>query len=301
MRKTLKYAAFGIAVLALIAVVLALAAGPLAERKRNRIVELNVAPVAFVSDDAAIQRGKYLYESRGCMECHGANGAGREVVNDGAGMYIRSPNISPGPGSVVKRYKEEDWVRAIRHGVSAQKHPMTLMPSRDYSRMTDTDLAALVAYVRSLPPAPGDAAVIRQPLMVQALYAFGAIKDDVELIDHALPPPAPVAEAVSVEHGRYVAFMCTGCHGDGFSGGAIPGTPPDWPPAANLTPGSGSAMASYDGPEKFTAMMRTGKRPDGHPVSAVMPFETLRNLNDTDVGALYAFLKSLPARPAGGR
>ena len=135
MRKTLKYAAFGIAVLALIAVVLALAAGPLAERKRNRIVELNVASVAFVSDDAAIQRGKYLYESRGCMECHGANGAGREVVNDGGGMYIRSPNISPGPGSVVKRYKEVDWVRAIRHGVSAQKHPMTLMPSRDYSRI----------------------------------------------------------------------------------------------------------------------------------------------------------------------
>jgi len=301
MRKTLKYAAIAIAVLVLIAVVLALAAGPLAERKRNRIVELNVAPVAFVSDDAAIQRGRYLYESRGCMECHGANGAGREVVNDGGGMYIRSPNISPGPGSVVKRYKEVDWVRAIRHGVSAQQHPMTLMPSRDYSRMTDTDLAALVAYVRSLPPASGDAAVIRQPLIVQALYAFGAIKDDAELIDHALPPPAPVAEAVSVEHGRYVAFMCTGCHGDGFSGGAIPGTPPDWPPAANLTPGSGSAMASYDRPEKFAAMLRTGKRPDGRPVSAVMPFETLRNLSDTDVGALYVFLKSLPARPTGGR
>jgi hypothetical protein len=48
-------------------------------------------------------------------------------------------------------------------------------------------------------------------------------------------------------------------------------------------------------------MLRTGKRPDGHAVSAVMPFETLRNLNDTDVGALYAFLKTLPARPAGGR
>jgi len=178
---------------------------------------------------------------------------------------------------------------------------MTLMPSRDYNRMTDPDFAALVAYVRSLPPTAGEAAVIRQPLIVQALYVVGVIKDDAEQIDHALPPPAPVAETVSVEHGRYVAFMCTGCHGDGFSGGAIPGTPPDWPPAANLTPGSGSAMADYDRPEKFAAMLRTGKRPDGHPVSAVMPFETLRNLNDTDVGALYAFLKSLPARPAGGR
>ena len=102
MRKTLKYAAIAVAVVALIVVTLALAAGWLAERKRNRTIELQVAPVAFVSDEASIRRGKYLYESRGCMECHGASGAGREVVNDGAGMYIRSPNISPGPGSVVK-------------------------------------------------------------------------------------------------------------------------------------------------------------------------------------------------------
>lgn len=301
MRKTLKYAAIAVAVLASVVVILVLAAGPLAERKRNRVVELEVVPVAFVADAVSIQRGKYLYDSRGCMECHGVNGAGREVVNDGAGMYIRSPNISSGPGSVVKGYSESDWVRTIRHGVSAQKHPMILMPSQDYSRMTDQDLAALVAYVRSLPPVPGEAAVIRQPLVVQALYAAGVIKDDAELIDHTLPPPAPVVETVSVEHGRYVAYMCTGCHGVGFSGGAIPGTPPDWPPAANLTPGSGSSMSTYDRPEKFASMLRTGKRPDGHPVSAVMPFETLRNLNDTDVGALYAFLKTLPARPAGGR
>ncbi len=48
-------------------------------------------------------------------------------------------------------------------------------------------------------------------------------------------------------------------------------------------------------------MLRTGKRPDGSAVSAVMPFATLRNLNDTDVGALYVFLQTLPARAAGGR
>ena len=277
MRKTLKYAAIAVAVVALIAVTSG-ARGGLARRAQAQPHHRAPGrPVPFVSDETSIRRGKYLYESRGCMECHGANGAGRELVNDDAGMYIRSPNISPGPGSVVKGYTETDWVRTIRHGVSPQKHPMTMMPSRDYSRMTDADFAALVAYVRSLPPVAGEAAVIRQPLMVQALYAVGAIKDDVELIDHALPPPTPVAETVSVEHGRYVAYMCIGCHGDGFSGGPIPGAPPDWPPAANLTPGSGSAMSSYDSSGKFLAMMRTGKRPDGHAVSPVMPFETLRN------------------------
>ena len=56
----------------------------------------------------------------------------------------------------------------------------------------------------------------------------------------------------------------------------------------------------YDDLAKFVAMMRTGKRPDGSEVSKVMPFATTRNLNDVDLAAMYAFLKTLPPREAGG-
>ena len=58
-------------------------------------------------------------------------------------------------------------------------------------------------------------------------------------------------------------------------------------------------MTRYDAPAKFVAMIRTGKRPDSSEVSAVMPFPSLRNLNDTELGALYAYLKTLPPRAAG--
>ena len=95
-------------------------------------------------------------------------------------------------------------------------------------------------------------------------------------------------------------IVCIGCHGDSLSGGRIPGGPPDWPAASNLTPGQGTVMSVYDSVEKFKAMFRSGKRPDGSAV-AVMPFDTLREVNDTDVSALYAYLKQLPPRPAGGR
>ena len=98
----------------------------------------------------------------------------------------------------------------------------------------------------------------------------------------------PVAAAVNAQHGAYVANMCIGCHGPGLSGGTIPGGPPDWPAAANLTPGAGSAM------------LRSGKRPDGSGIK-VMPFQSLRELNDTDAHALYTFLKTVPPRNAGQR
>lgn len=301
MRKAVKWVAIVIAGLVVVLAALALAANWLAERKRMRVIELAVAPLPYVSDATAIERGKYLYESRGCMECHGDDGAGRDVVNDPEGMYVHSPNISPGPGSVVKAYTEVDWVRAIRHGVSPQKHALFLMPSKDYSRLTDADLAAIIAYARSLPPATGGGATVRLPFVVKALYAAGAVKDDAEEIDHALPPPAPVAETISVDHGAYVAKMCMGCHGDGLSGGKIPGSPPDWPPAANLTAGTGSAMVRYPSAAAFAAMLRSGRRLDGSAVSGVMPFTTLGKLNDTDIGAVYVYLKALPPRPAGNR
>jgi len=134
---------------------------------------------------------------------------------------------------------------------------------------------------------------------MRALYGAGVIPDAYEKIDHRLQPAAPVATGVTVEHGAYVANMCVGCHGPGLSGGRVASGPPDWPPAANLTPGQGSVMGLYDRPEKFVAMMRTGKRPDGSAVDKAMPFETLKSLNDVDLQAIYAFLKTLPARPAG--
>jgi mono/diheme cytochrome c family protein len=93
--------------------------------------------------------------------------------------------------------------------------------------------------------------------------------------------------------------MCVGCHGPGLSGGTIPGAPPEWPAAANLTPGAGTALARYASAENLRAMFRTGRRPDGSAVSTVMPFESLRALNDTDVDALYAYLKTVAPRAGG--
>lgn len=215
MRKALKILGCVVVALVVIGALLAFAAQTLSERKRERTIDVDVKPLAYVSDEAAIARGKHLFLSRGCAECHGENGGGHVVIDQG-GMYIKSPNITAGPGSVTAKYTEADWVRTIRHGVNPAKHPMILMPSSDYNQMTDADLAALIAYVRSLPPVPGEGATIRMPLIVKALYATGKIKDDAEIIDHSKPPPQPVPDAVTPENGAYLANMCTGCHGRGF-------------------------------------------------------------------------------------
>jgi mono/diheme cytochrome c family protein len=273
----------------------------LGQRKMNRIVSVNVAALTLPTDAASLERGRYLYMSRGCTECHGVDGAGKDVVNDGKGMHVRAPNITPGPGSVVAKYDVTDWVRILRHGVKPDGRPAIVMPSEDYARLTDADLGAMVAYLRQMPPASGTAAVLELPPLVKTLYAAGVVHDAAEVIDHTLPPSAPVPEAASAEHGAYVINSCIGCHGAKLSGGKIPGAPPEWPAAANLTPGEGTAMSRYPTAEAFAAMLKTGKRPDGSEVSKVMPFIALKEMNDTDVQAMYLHLKTLPPVAAGNR
>ncbi|TFY98520.1 c-type cytochrome [Ramlibacter rhizophilus] len=292
----LKYGLYVVLALVLLAAAAVFAGLQLGERKLQRKVDVRVAALAVQPANVSLERGQYLFASRGCVDCHGANGAGRVFVDDGKGLKIKGPNITGGPGGVVARYSDDDWTRAIRHGVAPGGRPLLVMPSEDYNRFTDRDLASLVAYVRSLPPAPGDGAVVQLPLPARVMYGLGLIEDAAAKIDHARPPQAEVAEGVNLPHGQYVANMCIGCHGERLTGGRVPGGPPDWPPAANLRPGEGSGMGRYEQPEAFLAMFRSGKRPDGSAIQ-VMPFESLRNMSETDVRALHLYLRSL--KPQG--
>jgi len=288
----------GLGLLLVLGVAVLLFASMLGERKRQRTVDVSVPGVAWATDAPGIARGHYLYRSRGCADCHGQDGGGREFINDGKGMRVRGPNITP--GSPVAHYTAQDWERIIRHGVKADGRAALIMPSEDYNRLTNADVAAVVGYVRTLQPRSGGEAVMELALPVKVLYGLGMIRDASEKIDHSLAPAQPVVAAVNAQHGAYVANMCIGCHGPGLSGGSIPGGPPDWPAAANLTPGQGSAMVRYRDASAFVAMLRSGKRPDGSSI-AVMPFDSLRELNDTDAQALFAYLQTVAARSAGQR
>lgn len=244
---------------------------------------------AFVDTPQAKVRGAHLYASRGCADCHGANGAGRTFVDDGKGMRMAGPAIHTGPGSVTLGYTARDWHLTVRHGVKPDGRPLMVMPSEEYNRLTDEDFAALVAHVRGLPPAGGGAAVLDLPPPVWALYGAGYIRDAATKIDHALPSAAVVPYGPTAAYGAYIANGCTGCHGAQLEGGRVRGGPPDWPPAARLSRGDGGVMSRYATLESFTAMLRTGKRPDGSAVK-VMPFEALSQFDDTEVRALHAYL-----------
>lgn len=205
MKRWIKWTASGAMLLGAIVIGSAASGLYLAEQKRNRTIDIKPRPVAYTTDAQTIERGRYLYASRSCSYCHGAQGTGREFVNDGKGTRIVGPNIRP--AGVVARYPPEDWNSVIRHGVKPNGRPVLVMPSEDYNRFTNEDLNALVSYVRQFPPKEGEQAVVDLPHPAWVLYGLGAIPDAASRIDHQLAPSRPTAAGVTLANGQYVANM----------------------------------------------------------------------------------------------
>lgn len=188
--KALKLAAAALAALLVVVAAVASVGAWLGDRKLQRRTDVRVVPVPFTSDPAAIRLGRELYETRGCAQCHGARGAGGVAAENATGLYVRAPNLTKGERGVVSAYTEGDWVRALRHGVNPSGRALLFMPSEEYNRLTDAELAAIVAFVRNLPPVDGEAGVVRLPFHLKALYGLGLMQDATERIDHRKPPPA---------------------------------------------------------------------------------------------------------------
>lgn len=260
---------------------------------------VSVQPVAVPTDAAAIALGQHIAQTRGCTECHGADFGGKTVFDNGAMGRTDAPNLTRGEGGLPADFKDEDFVRAIRHGVERDGRGLFLMPSTDYANFSDADMGALIAFIKSVPPVNRPRGPIALGPVARGLLAFGKIKLAADEIDHAQVKPAVVTPGVTVEYGRYVATACTGCHGPNFSGGKIAIGPPDWPPAANLTPHADGSFAKWT-QEQFLSTMRTAKRPDGRELNAAMP-RAFGHLTDTELKALWTFLKTLPAAATGVR
>ena len=163
MQRWIKISAIALAAVTAVAGIAFATALHLGERKMHRRIAVNPPAVAAATEATSIERGRYLFMSRGCADCHGATGVGKDVVNEPRRPADPRAEHHAGQGSVVASYQAADWVRSIRHGVKPNGEPILVMPSEDYNRLTDADLAALVGFVRQLPAAEGPGATIRLP------------------------------------------------------------------------------------------------------------------------------------------
>lgn len=243
------------------------------------------------TDSASIARGAHLASAIGkCTDCHGEN-LGGQVMDMGPVGTFAAVNLTRGEGGIGE-FSEADWVRAIRHGVARDGRPLVFMPSRAYAALNAPDLAALIAYLRSVPPVDHQLS----PGRVGPVGRFIIATDPGRLIaaavlGHAAPLPEVVPAGPTAEYGRYLTVIggCVYCHGDNLHGGIKEG-PPGTPASADLTPtGPTGTWSATD----FAAALRTGQRPDGTILNPFMPWRLTRLMTDEEIAAVWAYLRTL--------
>jgi cytochrome c553 len=241
-----------------------------------------------LGDPAAIERGRYLVHKVSlCIECHGEDLGGKEVMDSAVMATLWGSNLTGGRGGLGSIYSDADLVRVMTHGVKKDGHSVIFMPSQDYT-FTAADMGALIAYLRSVPPVDRDVPAPVLGPMARILGLAGKFPLlSAELIDHdAVAFVAEADRSEAAKAGDYLISTagCRGCHGPQLSG---EGGMPD---AANLTPVGIGAWTEAD----FKTAIREGRRPNGTLLLPAMP-RAYQVMPDEELSKIFAYLKTLPA------
>ena len=301
MKKIVRYAGWTVG--ALVAMLLVAAGALYAYTERQFARKWSVAghALAIPTDSLTIARGRHVATAISrCSGCHQRDLGGQVFIDVPPVAFLYAANLTRRRGGGGGRLTDLDWERAIRHGVKPDGSVLLFMPSQEFQMLNDEDTAALIAYLKTLPPVDREPLKNRVGPVGRALYAKGDVAlIPAELLDQTAAHPPAVPVGLTAEYGRYIANVggCTGCHGPGLSGGHIPGAPPDWKPAANITP---AGIGHYQEDDFFRAL-REGKRPGGGSIDPLMPYEYTKNLTDDEIRALWLYLKTVPPKAFGGR
>lgn len=272
------------------------------ESRLDRVVAAPPDALSIPAGEAAIARGRHIFQFRGCEACHGEKLEGKIYLDDPAVGQVIAGNLTRGEGGFGASFSDADWVAAIRYGLRPDGTPLLFMPSTEFYFLSDDDLAAVIAYIKSVPPVdhvqpPSSISFTGRVVMtlVPAITFMSA-----ELIPFDAPRPAAPEPSVTTEYGEYLAYSCKVCHGLTMSGGVIPGFPSDWPPAPNLTWGAGSKLPAWEEAD-FIHFIRTGLRHGRQVDPKYMPWSSYKFMTDDELRAVWLYLQSLPKLDYGNR
>ena len=277
-----------------------------------------VAPPTTVKFDASperLARGEYLAEHVvGCATCHTERdwtkfsgpikrellGAGNEPFNLGPAGLLYSKNITP---AGIGAWTDGEVLRAATQGVSRDGSALfPLMPYPHFGAMSEEDVHAVLAYVRSWKAIEGVAPARR-------------LSFPLNLIVRTLPGPNTHQPRPSPDdtlaYGKYMtrSAMCSDCHtpiddrgtplpGRDFAGGMEFIETGYTVRSANITPDADTGIGSWTEQQfidKFkafetpsTAMLTETERRQ----NTVMPLTAYAGMTRVDLAAIYAYLRT---------
>jgi mono/diheme cytochrome c family protein len=258
------------------------------------------APVA----NNSLERGAYLVRAiMGCGTCHTTRDAkmqpiaemelaGGRVI-DREGIHAVAPNITPDPETGIGKWTDAQIINAIRNGKRPDGSIIgPPMPVAFYRGVSDSDMRAVVAYLRQAEPIDHK--------VEKSVYTIALPQDYGPTVTHV----ADIPRGDKVAYGQYVASLghCMLCHTPEAkgrndlskvgAGGVDFKLKDNVVLSANLTPANPGGIPSWSDAEIKTAVTQ-GIRPDGSKLAPIMAFAWYKNTSSEDLDALVAYLRTL--------
>jgi len=266
-----------------------------------------------------IARGEYLANHVTiCMDCHGERdwtrysgppvqgtaGTGGEIFNQQMGFpgVFYAKNITPGH---LGNWTDDQLLRAFTTGVKPDGEVLfPVMPYPYYRHLDPTDAAAIIAYIRTLKPS-------------NKQTPERSIDFPMNLLLRLIPKPADFKpmppKTDQVAYGGYLTTIagCAECHTPAnhgqidqsrlFAGGRLFKMPGGDLYSSNITPDSIEGIGRWTA-DNFVAKFKffADSSHLGHigpgAQNTIMPWSMYSGMDSTDLAAIYAYLRSLPAK-----
>ena len=240
---------------------------------------------AIPTDAASLEHGRHLARTRGCFGCHGQQLEGKDF---GEQWDWPERAVAPNLAAYAEANDAANMEAAIRQGIGRNGKALTSMPSYNFARLTDEDMAALIAFLKSAPVVEKKLPKAKLGWPVRWDFARGAEVHMVQMV--ALVPTLKIDAIAEPQRarGEYMAMtMCNECHGLDVRGNSLWGVTPDL-----------AIVAAYSR-EEFEVLIKTGLASGGRKLglmSLVAP-DRFPDLTDSEIDDLYAYLSSLAAEP----
>ncbi len=232
-----------------------------------------------------VAHGERLSRVLGCSGCHGANLQGEEWSEPGFGTLWTSNLTRAAP-----KYSDEQLAGVITSGARPDGSELWEMPSHLFTHLASEDMAALVSYIRSMPPAGEIHPAPKFEEGARKEIAAGIFKPStaqVQTEGKQWPPAAGEQHQLA----RYIVrATCAECHGMNLEGGQ---------PNPSATPRPDLRMVAAYEPADFQRLMKTGIAAGGREVSLMSEVARgrYRHFTDDEIVALYGYLQAVGTNP----
>ncbi len=282
--------------------------------QQSKVYDAPYPNITAVKDSLVLERGKYLiYGPAHCSGCHSplenleAITAGEHAPLEGGLLFdlpiakIYTPNITSDETTGIGKHTDQQIARALRYGVGHDgKALFDFMP---FHNLSDDDLQAIISYLRTMQPVRKEIPKNEYTLLGKIVYAMAIRPVGPEA---GVPVEKSVIRDSTAKYGQYLANYvanCRGCHsnrdlqtgayiGEYYAGGfAMPSMiqPGKAVVSPNLTTDPKTGKIANWTEQKFIERIRQGKIV---PLSE-MPWSQFQQMSDSDLKAIYAYLKTL--------